>query len=96
MTIPLTELDRLWTKQAVFLWRDFESLSEAMGDPRADAWIVAELGRQGYSGDKVKPIVADFQRDSELQPDGILGTRTLMAIYSRASYPRPRLTGGAS
>jgi murein L,D-transpeptidase YcbB/YkuD len=40
--------------------------------------------------------VARFQRDAELAADGVIGARTLMTLYSRAQYPRPRLGGGAS
>ena len=29
-------------------------------------------------------------------PDGLIGARTLMTLYSRGSYPQPRLTRGAS
>jgi general secretion pathway protein A len=93
--VPRGELDRLWTRQAVFLWRDFESLAGTLGGPSATGWVLAELERQGYDARKGRPAVADFQRDAELQPDGILGTRTLMTLYSRASYARPRLSGGA-
>ena len=32
LRVPLAEVDRLWTRQAVFLWRDFDALSAA-GDP---------------------------------------------------------------
>ena len=38
--------------------------------------------------------VGRFQSDVELTPDGVVGARTLMALYSRASYSRPRLSGG--
>jgi hypothetical protein len=40
--------------------------------------------------------VSRFQQDTEIQPDGIIGTRTIMAIYSRMERPRPRLAGGMS
>jgi hypothetical protein len=59
---------------------------------------MAELGRLGHSVSASGPAatIAEFQRQSDLSPDGILGTRTLMALYSRGPYPRPRLAGGAS
>jgi general secretion pathway protein A len=98
MAAPLSEVDRLWTRQAVFVWHDPESLSRLPDDePRSMAWALAELERMGYSSaGGVRPAVAQFQRDTEIQPDGIIGTRTIMAIYSRLDRPRPRLAGGAS
>jgi hypothetical protein len=96
--LPLVEVDRLWTRQAVFLWQDFESLGSALEDPRATAWAMTELGRLGYVARGTGPgaTLSHFQRDFDLSPDGILGTRTLMAIYSRGSYTHPRLAGGLS
>jgi hypothetical protein len=58
---------------------------------------MAELGRLGYTGGRgPSATLSLFQRDYELSPDGILGTRTLMAIYSHGAYTRPRLSGGLS
>ena len=98
LRVPVAEVDRLWTRQAVFLWKDFDALS-AGGDPaRTEAWARQNLSRLGYlRGDADLPsAVARFQRDAELAPDGVIGARTLMTMYSRAQYPRPRLSGGAS
>lgn len=93
--LPLADIDRLWTRQAVFFWRDFESLASALEDPRATAWAMTELGRLGYTaGTGPHAALLTFQRDYDLFPDGILGTRTLMAIYSHGTYPRPRLSEG--
>jgi hypothetical protein len=98
ITVSLTDVDRLWTRQAVFLWHDPEALTAVRADARAAAWALAELGRLGYTGQPqgLAATVAQFQQDTDLQPDGILGTRTIMAIYSRGERPRPRLTGGQS
>jgi murein L,D-transpeptidase YcbB/YkuD len=40
--------------------------------------------------------VARFQRDAELSADGVIGNRTLMALYSLGPYTRPRLAGKPS
>ena len=98
LAAPLAEVDKLWTRQAVFLWHDAERLGQGITDTRTTAWALAELGRLGYGGraDGLAATVTRFQQDSEIQPDGIIGTRTIMAIYSRTDRPRPRLTGGAS
>ena len=92
--VPLAEVDRLWTRQAVFLWRDFDDLSGA-GDPgRTEAWVRENLSRLGYLRDAdLLSAVTRFQRDADLAADGRIGARTLMTLYSRGSYPRPRLGG---
>ena len=97
LRVPLAEVDRLWTRQAVFLWKDFDALGG--GDPgRTEAWARDNLSRMGYLSDDpdLAGAVARFQRDAELAADGVIGARTLMTLYSRAQYPRPRLQGGTS
>ena len=96
LRVPLAELDRLWTRHAVFLWRDFDALS-AHGDPaRTEAWARQALARIGYDEPDLAGAVSRFQRDAELAPDGVIGQRTLMTLYARTQHPRPRLGGGAS
>src|SRR6185369_263480 len=92
--VRLAEVDRLWTRQAVFLWRDFDALS-ATGDPgRTEAWARDRLAGLGYLRDAdLLSAVTRFQRDTDLAADGRIGARTLMTLYSRGSYPRPRLGG---
>jgi general secretion pathway protein A len=98
--VPVSEqeLDRLWTRQAVFLWRDFDSLGTRADSVRAAAWTAETLTRLGYVGPDrdLTRAIAKFQRDANLTADGLIGARTLMTLYSRGSYPRPRLSGGAS
>jgi general secretion pathway protein A len=98
LRVPLAEVDRLWTRQAVFLWKDFDALSGGADPVRAEAWARDNLARMGYLRDDpdLAGAVARFQRDAELAPDGVIGARTLMTLYSRAQYPRPRLQGGTS
>jgi general secretion pathway protein A len=99
LQVPEAELDRLWTRQATFLWRDFDALGSPPDAARAASWTRESLGRLGYLGDgaDLASAIARFQRDAELAADGIIGERTLMSLYSRGRYPRPRLQeGGAS
>jgi hypothetical protein len=98
LPVDEAELDRLWTRQAVFLWRDFDSLGAATDSVRTAAWARESLGRLGYleQDRDLAGAVARFQRDANLSADGVIGARTLMTLYSRGSYPRPRLSGGAS
>jgi general secretion pathway protein A len=96
--VPLAEVDRLWTRQAIFLWRDFDAVTPA-GDPqRTNEWVRQALTRLGYRAQDpdLALAVARFQQDTDLAADGVIGARTLMTLYSRSQYPRPRLTGGAS
>jgi general secretion pathway protein A len=98
LRVPLAEVDRLWTRQAVFLWKDFAALAAGADPSRTESWARENLSRMGYlRGDPdLAQAVARFQRDAELAPDGVIGARTLMTLYSRAQYPRPRLSGGVS
>jgi general secretion pathway protein A len=96
LRVPLAEVDRLWTRQAVFLWKDFDALSGATDPARTEAWARDALARIGYQDADLAGSVARFQRDTELAADGVIGPRTLMTLYSRAQYPRPRLQGGTS
>jgi general secretion pathway protein A len=92
--VPLGELDRLWTRQAVFLWRDFDLLGAGADAPRTEAWARDRLSQMGYlQGSDLPAAVARFQRDTDLAADGRIGARTLMTLYSRGTYPRPRLGG---
>jgi general secretion pathway protein A len=89
-SLPVAELDRLWTREALFLWRDPAGLQQ---DPaRAQEWARAALSRLGY-GDDLGSAVGRFQQDAQLLPDGVVGSRTLMTLYSLGPDPRPRLTG---
>jgi general secretion pathway protein A len=94
--VPAAQLDQLWTREAIFLWPDADGLS---GDRRrAEAWARDSLERLGYGREpSLAAVLEEFQRDSQLVADGVVGTRTLMTLYSRGSDPRPRLkTGGSS
>jgi murein L,D-transpeptidase YcbB/YkuD len=83
----------LWTRQALFLWRDFDALATAGDSSRATVWARDTLTRMGYlrgEGD-LATAVARFQRDAELAADGVIGMRTIMTLYSMGPYQRPRL-----
>jgi hypothetical protein len=95
MRVRIADLDRLWTRGAVFLWRDFDSL--AANKTRTEAWARDALVRLGYGGsDGLGQAVGRFQKDAQLVADGRIGERTLMALYSLGPYPRPRLKMAAS
>jgi general secretion pathway protein A len=93
--VPAAQLDQLWTREAIFLWPDDGRL---VSDPRrAEAWARDTLERLGYArGPSLGLALEEFQRDSQLIADGVVGMRTLMTLYSRGSDPRPRLKSGDS
>jgi general secretion pathway protein A len=91
--VPLAELDRLWTRQALFMWRDFDALNAAADPARAAEWARVRLEGLGYRGPDLPQAVARFQHDADLASDGVVGARTLMTLYSLGPYPRPRLEG---
>jgi len=96
VTVSLDELDRLWTRQAVLLWRDFDGMDGARKEALAP-WVRTALEALGYREPELKDAVAHFQRDVELTADGVIGERTVMMLYSLGNYRRPRLrTGGVS
>lgn len=92
--VPVADLERRWTRQAVVLWRDFDGVAEASPE-RAAEWTRATLRRLGYVGPTAEVDVAAalgrFQRDAGLAPDGVLGARTLMMLYGLGRHERPRL-----
>jgi general secretion pathway protein A len=99
LEVPVADLERFWTRQAVVLWRDFDALAAGRDTTRTEAWTRENLARLGYLGQDLDlaAAVTRFQRDALLLPDGVIGARTLMSLYSRGTYPQPRLVpGGAS
>lgn len=95
LQVALDELDRLWTRQALLLWRDHDGLlpqgPAAIGAPATRA----ALERLGYPP-QADPggAVSRFQGDLGLTPDGVVGARTLLALYSLGRGGQPRLEGG--
>ena len=90
LRVDVTELDRYWTRDAVFLWRDFDAVMGA--DPaQARTWARDTLAQLGYQDSDAASAIERFQRDLDILPDGILGSRTLMALYGAGSWPRPHL-----
>jgi general secretion pathway protein A len=95
LRVPAAQLDQLWTRESILLWRDAERLT---GDRRrTEAWVRDALLQLGYArGPDLGVALEEFQRDSQLIADGVAGSRTLMTLYSRGSDPRPRLKTGGS
>jgi general secretion pathway protein A len=98
LSIPLAELDRHWTRVARAAWRDFDGVLRNPDPAWTHSWISATLARRGYAIGPagLAETVARFQAERDLAPDGIVGRRTLMTLYSSGDYPRPRLARGTS
>lgn len=92
LRVALKDVDRLWTRQATFFWRDEDRL---VGAPaaRVSAWTRDALGSLGYpsTGGAGTDSLSRFQEALDLAPDGVVGSRTLMALYAGQDRPRPRL-----
>lgn len=88
--VSLLELDRFWTRQATFLWRDGQQGAAGA----REVWTREALARMGHlpEGVALAEGVARFQREHGLAVDGLAGSRTLMALFSQGPDSRPRLT----
>ncbi|MGE5124845.1 MAG: ExeA family protein [Betaproteobacteria bacterium] len=92
--VPLAQVESLWTRDAVLAWPEDDSLRD---DPaRQSAWARGVLAEQGYTEADLGAALRRFQGDVQLVSDGLLGPRTRMALFARATPEHPRLsTGGA-
>lgn len=97
LRVDLSDVDRLWTRQALALWRDFDGLGDSPQDALQAPFTRATLARLGYAADgDLAAAVARFQADFDLAPDGVIGARTLMMLYGLGRRGGPRLQAGAS
>ena len=100
--IPISSLERYWTRRAFVFWKDFEKLgSLPSSEVRVTAWVEACLRDLGFLPAEGVVSAADlyaglvrFQGSSFLVADGVAGPKTRMALYSLSNrYPMPRLRG---
>jgi hypothetical protein len=97
LRVPLGAVERLWTRQALALWRDFDGLGASPQDALRAAFTRDTLARLGYpAGADPSAAVARFQADFDLAPDGVVGARTLLLLYGLGRRGGPRLGGGTS
>ena len=90
--VPLSQLEELWTRDAVLAWP--EDVSLRLDPARLDAWARGTLAAKGYPTDDLGAAVRRFQDDAQLVSDGRLGPRTRMALFALAPGSRPRLDAG--
>ena len=89
---PLAQVDALWTRDAVVFWPEppeFGSSREAR-----EGWARVALSGLGYSEPDLPEAVKRFQQETDLVPDGLLGSRTRMALFARSGSVRPLDAGG--
>jgi hypothetical protein len=89
-TVPVPQIDELWTRDAVLSWPEDAVLRTDQG--RLAEWARPRLSAQGYGGDELTAAVRRFQADAHLVNDGLLGPRTRMALFARDPGQRPRLS----
>ncbi len=109
LRVPLAALEQRWNGSADVVWRPFEPIPPILGrgDPgdRGDAvlWLQRALGRLGHLDGPVSGVydedtregVRRFQRSRRLEPDGVAGPLTQMALYAElGSYSPPQLSDG--
>ena len=90
LDVPMTQVDALWTREAVFPWP--EAGATATDPARRATWVRETLGQLGYAGDDLSGEVARFQQDAGLVPDGVAGPRTRLVLFARSAAVRPRLS----
>ena len=86
LEVPLSQLDGLWTQDAVVWWPEDAA---ATLDP---ARTLSGLGF--FAQPDLAAAVASFQQQASLVADGQLGPRTRMALFARSVENRPRLSRG--
>jgi general secretion pathway protein A len=90
--VPVSQVDALWTREAVFPWPQ----SRELPPEKRAAWLEQALGRLEYGGDDPIAAVERFQREAGLVPDGVPGPRTRLVLFALSPGARPRLsTSGA-
>jgi general secretion pathway protein A len=88
--VPLSQIDALWTRDAVVWWPEPAPMRPDR-EGRA-AWARQRLSGLGYAEPEMAAAVSRFQASSGLVPDGLLGPRTRMALFALSPGSRVRLS----
>jgi hypothetical protein len=84
LEVDAVEIERHWTRRAFVAWPRAQLVTSA-------DWGREALARLGYALTQPAQDVARFQERHDLVPDGALGPRTLLVLYSHSERDRPRL-----
>jgi general secretion pathway protein A len=87
---PLSQIDALWTRDAVVWWPESAEMRADRGRP--EAWARQVLSGLGHAEPDMTEAVSRFQQSAHLVPDGLLGPRTRMALFALSPGPRARLS----
>jgi general secretion pathway protein A len=103
MKMPLELLDRLWTRKAIILWKDFENLPEDFESGfsgKESIWLQKNLRVLGYFkgseslnlGPKTVSAIQAFQRNNKIPDDGKFNAESKLTLYSQLDiYSTPKL-----
>ena len=86
---PVSQIDALWTRDAVVFWPEPPEVRSSR--EAREGWARQALSDLGYSEPDLDAAVTRFQQDADLVPDGLLGSRTRMALFARSRSAGPRL-----
>jgi len=101
--MPLELIESMWTRKAIILWKDFESLPESLGPGfkgRPAIWLQKNLSLLGFFqgleaptyGPNTQLSVARFQRAHHIKDDGWFGRESRVMLYGLSSiYQTPKL-----
>ncbi len=101
--MPLSAIDPIWTRKAIILWKDFETLPENFerGFRGKEAvWLQKNLRLLGFFNGREAPIfgsqtnkaVLKFQRQHKIRDDGKFSDESKLKLYSLLNiYSTPKL-----
>jgi general secretion pathway protein A len=101
--MPLSIIDSLWTRKAIILWKDFESLPESLGigyQGKEAIWLQKNLRLLGYFQGREAPLygpqtvqaMMKFQRENSIKDDGVFNTDSKLLLYNLLQiYSTPKL-----
>ena len=103
LAVSVREVENQWDGEAMVVWEKFEDLPNVLSlgnEGRDVVWLQAALSELGlYKGsatgkfdDSTLRSVRTLQEGAKLPPDGAVGPRTQMVLYSKLPrYQVPRL-----
>ena len=108
LSVPIREVDYLWTGDAYVIWETFEEIPDVLAlGHRGEGvmWLQHALAQLGYHGREPSGVfdrsteesVMSLQTGALIEPDGAVGPQTQMVLYNlleRYQVPRLRVLEG--